>query len=286
MATLPVDDILAWLGLEAAAPAPDFLSRLLLGWATHIPWESASRIARHQRPGAPADYARRPAAFFADALRLGTGGTCFESNFALRALLEALGFTSTMAFCDMESATVEPHCALLVRLDGLTWLADAGYPIPAALPLDSDAPTSVEAPVYTYAATPVGLERWLIRRSAHRFEQVCFWVNGPPVSDDRFMARLLRDHAPDGQFLREVIIQKVEPHPTARPWQMAAWAIWRYSEGKGLIRRTAGQEESIPLAEEEQADLPAALARRFGMDARVIAAALSRTPPHDVWDGT
>ncbi|HWO66647.1 MAG TPA: arylamine N-acetyltransferase [Umezawaea sp.] len=59
------------------------------------------------------------------------GGYCYELNTAFAALLGVLGFDVTMAraaICDRDE--VEPrwgnHLALLVRVDGGTWVADVG----------------------------------------------------------------------------------------------------------------------------------------------------------------
>jgi hypothetical protein len=231
----------------------------------------------------PADYARQPDAFFADALRLGTGGTCFESNLALRALLDAIGFTGTLAFCDMETATIEPHCAAVVTLNGARYLADVGYPIPAALPLDPQAVTDVPTPVYAYRAAPDAPDRWQVDRVSEEFQSVCFWVNAAAIDEARFQTRLRRDHQPDGLFLDEVIVQVIDRRGVRPDEGPYAGEVWRYSEGKGLVRRIYGREVSVELTPAEQADLPGTLARRFRMDRRVLAAALNRTAPVGVW---
>ncbi len=276
---MPLHAILDHLGLAAAAPTLPFLDRLLLAWAGRIPWESAARIARHQLPGSPSDYARRPEAFFADALRLGTGGTCFESNLALKALLDALGFHSTLTFCDMKEGgawQVDPHSACLVTVDGARVLADVGYPVPAALRLDPDAPVFKQTPIYRYEVAPVAEGRWIVRRTSGTFRQDIFWLKGEPVKAETFWARLVRDHEPDGFFLDNVIIHRLDA---------AGGQMWRFDQGKGLVRRTVGREEVVPFTDAEQADLPGALARRFAMDVRVIEAALTRCPPDGVWGG-
>src|SRR5690606_41313553 len=139
--SLPVESILTHLNLPLQPPpTAATLDALLAAWAARIPWESASRIAYHQDAGTPDDYARPPERFFADALRLGTGGTCFESNLALRALLDALGFEVTLHFCDMRSATVTPHCATVVPLVGALDLAAVGDAGATALRLGPAAP--------------------------------------------------------------------------------------------------------------------------------------------------
>lgn len=261
--------ILEHLRVASAPPSLDLLHRVLLAWAQRIPWESASRIARHQHPGTPEVYARAPDAFFAHALQLGTGGTCFESNLALRSLLDRLNFNTTLAFCDMRTDTPDPHCAVVVTLDDAQYLADAGYPIPGALLLDSEVATAINTPVYRYCAHPIRAEQWQIQRQwGHQHDrphaQTVFSVATTPIPLDRFIARLQADHAPDGLFLDKVIMHRVHGE-----------SIWRYSEEKGLIHRNAGREEAIPL----EGDIPCRLARLFRIDERVIRAALDRQPP-------
>ena len=125
--------------MQRAAPTVGYLDSLLLAWSQHIPWESASRIVRHLEPADdPANYVRWPEEFLRQAVAQGTGGTCFESNAALKYLLDALGIPVTYQFCDMLSSSVEnPHCALIAWMEEGQHLVDAGYPIPAALPLIS-----------------------------------------------------------------------------------------------------------------------------------------------------
>ncbi len=276
---LPVAAILAHLELTALDRGePDrtlldragreLLDRVLLAWSARIPWESASRIVRHQSPGAPEDYARGPERFFADALRFGSGGTCFESNGALLALLEALGFTARIVFCDMDDDDVtDPHCALIVALDGESWLADVGYPIPAALRLDPTAPTSVETPVYRYTAEPLESGEWEVRRTSGSWGGFCFRVRPAAIDPAAFQARLVRDHGPDGLFLEEVILHRVDGDQ-----------VWYFSEHRGLVRRTAGREDPLHITDLARPHLDAVLSRFFRVDRALIRAALTRTP--------
>lgn len=239
----------------------------MAAWGSHIPWESAWRIARHQDHGRPADYARLPDAFLDSAIVFGTGGTCFESNFALKALLTDLGFQCELAFCDMEKELPNPHCAVTVRLDDNLVLADAGYPIPAAFPLDPAETMSIDTNVYVYHAEPIAENRWAVTRMSGNFLQNNFVLKAEPVEETAFLERLLRDHEPDGLFLDNVIVAKTFPAH-----------ILRYSEDKGLVRRTWGKEESVPLTSEELADLPLVLARLFEYDKSILRAALARIP--------
>jgi arylamine N-acetyltransferase len=263
--------ILSYLDLSVQAPSLEFLNQILAAWSQRIPWESASRIARHQLSGTPETYARWPEAFFRDALRLGTGGTCFESNLAFRALLQSLGYTCTLAFCDMSDEYENPHCAVIVREGSKQYLADVGFPIPEALPLDKRQPTSINVPVYTYYAEPLDESRWNIRRSSGSIEGQCFVLKAQPVDDVTFWNRLLHDHEPNGLFLDQMIISKHDGNQ-----------ILRYSPDKGLIRRYSGFEEPVTLSDEQQAQLPVTLSALFNMSEPVIRAALTRTAPAEL----
>jgi arylamine N-acetyltransferase len=218
-------------------------------------------------PGTAESYARLPDAFFDSAMALGTGGTCFESNYALRALLTALGFQCELAFCDMEKEIENPHCALTILLDDGLYLADVGYPIPAAFPLDQSTITHVDTGVYIYHAEPIAGNRWSITRTSGAFQQNNFVLKADPIDESMFVARLLRDHEPDGLFLHNMIVAKIFPTH-----------ILRFSEDRGLVRWSWGKEESVPLASEDQANLPSVLARLFGFDELILRAALTRTP--------
>jgi arylamine N-acetyltransferase len=258
-----MQNVLQHLNVEPEQPSVALLDHLVKAWSEHIPWESASRIARHRDPGDPSDYAWLPETFFDNAVNCGTGGTCFESNLAFRTLLEHLGFEVTLHFCDMEGETIDPHCTAVVHLNGEKYLADVGLPVPAALRLSPATTTSAQTAVYKFTATPIIENRWEVRRSSGDFDAVAFWLKSEPVPRDTFHARLLRDHEPDGLFLREVIIQKI-----------IDGEMIRYSDGKGLIRRTVGVQKEFELTAAQKDNLEATLSAIFEMDQHIIHKAL------------
>lgn len=263
--SIPTQAILQHLDLARQTPSLDYLNAILVAWSARIPWETASRIARHQQDGTAIDYARFPSQFFADALDYSTGGTCFETNLALRALLTDLGFTSALHFCDMETPTINPHCALTVELESGTYLADMGYPIPGALRLDDTETTHLSTPAYAFRAIPHFNHRWEVRREATGYESQSFVLKGEPIDEETFKARLIRDHEPDGLFLDEVIISKT-----------TGAGMLRYSPDKGLVIRTHEAEVSVPLLPEEEGNLVEALSRRFDLSSHILAIALNR----------
>lgn len=263
--SIPTSAILEHLNLTSEAPTLDYLHKLLTAWSSRIPWESASRIARHLESGKPADFAWFAEDFFINAIQYGTGGTCFESNFASRSLLSELGFNCTLHFCDMEKEEPNPHCAVVTAINGKRYLADVGYPISSPLELRSDQPTAVTTPVYHFEAIPQSNNGWEIRRSAGDYEGQAFVLKGNPVDEDIFRERLLQDHQPTGLFLDEVILSRTTQD-----------CMWRYSEGRDLVKRTITSEEFITFSPEQQADLPTTLSRLFNYDRDIIETALNR----------
>lgn len=264
---IPSQAILQHLKLELYQPNKAFLDQILKAWSRYIPWESASRIARHRKPeDSPAHYARFPADFFTNALQYGTGGTCFETNLALHHFLRDLGFSSTLHFCDMEGSISNPHCALIVTVEDTAYLADAGYPVPAALPLIPDQNTQIETTVYQFVAEAQGQNTWQIWRKAAAYEAKAFAIKAEVISESDFRMRLIQDHEPDGLFLDNVIISRTNDED-----------MLRYSQDRGLVRRRFQAEEFLPLSEVEQADLPATLARLFHFDEGLLREALGDT---------
>lgn len=263
--SIQIEAILQHLNLSKEEPTLDYLNQILAAWSNRIPWESASRIARHQQVGDPEDYAWFAKEFFQNAIQYGTGGTCFESNFAFRTLLLALGFECSLHFCDMEKEKPNPHCAVVATVDEIQYIADVGYPISSALELNVEESTVVATPVYHFKALPHNNNHWEVRRQAGNYESQAFILKSNPIEENTFRERLLQDHEPDGLFLNEVILSRT-----------TNTCMWRYSKSKGLVKRTLDSEEMIELSSEQTADLPNTLAKIFDYDREIIATALNR----------
>ncbi len=84
-------DVLAFLKVSPASPTRALLDSLIAAYGRAVPWESASRIARRSQRSTSSDCPRLSEEFWNEAMRFGTGGTCFESNYAFMALLGSLG---------------------------------------------------------------------------------------------------------------------------------------------------------------------------------------------------
>src|SRR5690348_9573200 len=101
MTMINVQPILAFLEVPSGPPDRALLDRLIAAYPARVPWESVSRIVRRARTERTEDCPRWPETFWQEAITLGMGGTCFESNCAFFALLQSLGFDGYLTVNDM-----------------------------------------------------------------------------------------------------------------------------------------------------------------------------------------
>ena len=263
--------ILAFLGVEQETPGVAFLDRLLAAYVRRVPWESAFRIARleewraererrKETGSGPETPVRWPQQFWTDAIERGGGGTCFESNYAFFSLLQHLGYEGYLTINNM-GETVGCHTAIVLEIEGQRWLADAGLPLYAALPISDEEPLQRETPFHTYTVRPDGRRRFQIERDRHP-KPNCFTLIDQPVPEAVYRKATIADYGPRGLFLDRVIINKViEDVP------------WRFNSGEQPLRLESfsnGQKEDILLGD----NVAAELAQHFAMDEELLRRAL------------
>lgn len=96
------DQILSRFELPADPPADlATLQQLVTCYTRTVPWESASRIMRRARLAESADCVLLGEAFWESHFTRGTGGACYESNYAFFGLLRWLGFDGYLTINDM-----------------------------------------------------------------------------------------------------------------------------------------------------------------------------------------
>ncbi len=258
------DAVLAWLGVPSPDRSRAWLDALLAAYARRVPWESASRIVRRARHADPDACVSLPPVFWEAAMRQGLGGTCFESNAALAALLGAAGIPAALTINDMPP-TVACHTALLVEADGERLVVDAGFPLYAAVPLPRrDETREVHSPWGTFSATAAGAGRYRIGQRPHP-RPVAFELVDRPVAPDDYLTATRADYCPDGLFLDRVVIKKV-----------VEGTMWRFASGEGprvLERFEDGQRVLRPLPS-DLAVAAAALGAHFGIDVHTVRHAL------------
>lgn len=267
MTTPPLDAtltnaVLAYLGLSAAAPSLDFLDALVTAYTRAVPWESAARIAKRARTAELAACPRWPEEFWRETFRCGTGGTCFESNYAFFGLLRALGYEGYLTINDMGD-TVACHTAIVVLLDDQKWLVDVGMPLYLPLPFGPDAAQSRRTRFQTYTVRPESEDVYQVERAPHPSPN-CFTLLDRPIPDAAYRAALAADYKPTGFFNDRVIVMKV-----------VGEEIWRFDGATPprLESFVYGGRADHPL----EGDTADAVALRFGIDAETVRAALRAT---------
>ncbi len=242
----------------------------MAAYTRHVPWESASRIAKKAdvlELGARASghaIARWPAEFWQSALEWGTGGTCFESNYAFFALLVELGFAGYLTVNNMHP-TAGCHAAIVLATDGGPWLADVGLPLYAPLPLDPDRETKRQSAFHGYTVRPSGPDTYVIERDHHP-QPYCFTLVDKAIPDATYRQVVAGDYGPEGLFLDRVIISKV-----------IGGHICRFNGGERpfkLERFRRGYTDSRELAGDPGSDPAGEIARFFNLDKQLLRRAL------------
>ena len=234
--------VLRRFGLPQSLPPNLNTLRLLLARYTRtVPWESASRIVRRSQHSEAEDCAVLGEAFWESHFQFGTGGTCYESNYAFFALLRRIGYDGYLTINDMGSA-IGCHSAIVILLNGRKYLVDVGLPLYAILPLQEGLESTAESAFMRYTARPLTEGRCEIWRSVPRDEPV-FQLSDKPIGEADYRATTLYDYRHDGgQFLNEVVIRKVLNDQ-----------LWRFNSNERPLRLqqfVAGARRDHTLGEE------------------------------------
>jgi arylamine N-acetyltransferase len=256
---MDTDRILYWLGVEHRAADLDFLNALIAAYARRVPWETASRLVRRATISRDQDCPRLPEHFWNEAIQLGTGGTCFESNGAFFDLLRSLGFDGYLTINDM-GQTIGCHTAAVIRLGDQSYIADAGFPVHAALPFAAGQVTETHTPLMTYRVHSLGDSRYDVERSPHPKPNAYTLVD-TPVSPLDYEAATIRDYGQNGLFLDQLIINKVI---NEQQWRFATSANPTHLE-----IFSDGVSHEIPIT----GDAVNTLHATFGVDAALLTAA-------------
>jgi hypothetical protein len=267
MTTAPLDAdlttaVLAHLGVAPAAPSRDLLDALVTAYTRRVPWESASRIAKRAHTAAVVDCPRWPEPFWQETFAHGTGGTCFESNYAFFSLLRALGYEGYLTINNMGD-TRACHTAIVILIDGEKWLTDVGMPIYLPLPFGPEGAQSRRTAFQTYTVRPDGPGIYQVERAPHPSPN-CFTLFDRPIPDATYRAALTADYEPTGFFNDRVILTKV-----------IGQEIWRFNgvTPPRLESFVYGGRADHAL----EGDTSDAVADRFGIDAETVRTALRAT---------
>jgi len=201
--------VLKRLGVPIDAPPTlATLKKLIHQYTRVVPWESASRIVRRDQIETLKKCPVFGKKFWDSTLAYGTGGTCYESNYAFYSLLRRMEYEGYLTVNNMGD-TIGCHTAIVIFLEGDKYLVDVGLPIFAPLPLRKKETTVVESDFFTYTVESLGYHKFEIWRDPHP-NRNAFTLIDKPVDDDRYREATINDYIPDsGLFLDKVVINKV-----------------------------------------------------------------------------
>jgi arylamine N-acetyltransferase len=197
------------LGLPTSVkPNRHTLEQLLYQYVRTVPWESASRIVRRANTVMLEQCPVLGQKFWENTIVSGTGGTCYESNYAFYSLLLQVGYEGYLTLNNMGSS-IGCHSAIVILIEDEKLLIDVGLPIFAPLPIRDQETASVESQFFTYTIESLGDDSYEIWRTPH-LQHNAFTLIDQPVDDEAYRQTTTNDYIlGSGLFLDKVVINKV-----------------------------------------------------------------------------
>ena len=199
--------ILKKFEISQAPPTLQFLETLVSAYVRTVPWESVSRVVRREAVAETDACPRFGAEFWQVHLAHGTGGTCFESNYAFSALLAGLGYTGYLTINNMRD-NIGCHTAIVIKLAGQKWLVDAGIPLYLPLPIDPTQTSRRTSPLSNYTLVPQAKNVYQVERDPHPVPYI-FTLHDTPIPLAQYRQATIADYGKRGLFLDNAIINKV-----------------------------------------------------------------------------
>ena len=253
--------ILSYLGCVREEPSVRYLNRLIHAYIRRVPWESVSRIIKRSTTTETALCPRWPNEFWQEALKYGTGGTCFESNLAFFTFVNELGFAGYLTINDMESPAC--HTASIITIQGQKYLADVTLPIYCALPIYANQITRRSNEFHHYTLRPESNSRYAIERSHHP-KRRAFTLVDVPIAVEEYRKAVQNDYEDTGYFLDRVVIVKVIED-----------RLWCFSSDDAPFRLEGFDKTSKREILLEKNTLAKSISEKFEMDKDKIALALT-----------
>ncbi|MEO6253841.1 MAG: arylamine N-acetyltransferase [Ferruginibacter sp.] len=191
-----------------AKPSLEYLQKLITAYSTTVPWESFSRILRKDKLIEPEKCIRLEFEFWNDAITYGTGGTCYESNFAFNFLLKSLGFETYLTINEIKDKS-SLHSAIIVSIDSTKFIVDIGYPLYAPIPLNKKKAVFVKQNKIEYVSTYLSEDRYLIENYPHP-KPYLYHLTDKPIGIKDYLQICVDDYGEKGLFLDRMIIRKVK----------------------------------------------------------------------------
>ena len=200
-------NILQHLRIEEYRPGLAYLQELITAYCTIVPWESISKIVKKAMCKNPEDCLRLENEFWTQSFKYGTGGTCYESNWAFYKLLKSLGFECYLTINKIADKS-SVHSAIVVTINKSKYIVDIGYPLYAPIPLVKYSIGYANCQVIEYRSSYIGLNEYLIENFPHP-KPYLYHLTDIPVSESDYLNISIADYCEKGLFLDRIIIRKV-----------------------------------------------------------------------------
>lgn len=200
-------NILQHLRIKENKPGLAYLQELITAYCTIVPWESVSRIVKKATCKDPEDCLRSENEFWTQSFKYGTGGTCYESNWAFYKLLMSLGFDCYLTINKIVDKS-SVHTAIVVTINRSKYIVDIGYPLYAPIPLVEYSTSYADHHLIKYRSTYIGPNEYLIENFPHP-KPYLYHLTDIPVSERDYLNISIADYCETGLFLDRIIIRKI-----------------------------------------------------------------------------
>jgi hypothetical protein len=207
------EKILQHLKVKRSPPTLEYLQELITSYCSNVPWESISKIVRKNLNNYTI-CSRSEDEFWTSAFQYGTGGTCYESNWAFFCLLKHLGFDGYLTINKViDKSSV--HSAIVIIINGKKYIVDIGYPTYAPIPMNKEAVMVLNHHVMNYRCIPVSSKEYIIENFPHP-KPYLYHLTDIPVHPSNYLKTANEDYGGGGLFLDRIIIRKMINRVPAR----------------------------------------------------------------------
>jgi arylamine N-acetyltransferase len=225
-----IKNILHHLRIKEDIPSLDYLQALMIAYCTIVPWESVSKIVKKAMCNNPEDCLRLEIEFWTGSFNYGTGGTCYESNWAFYKLLQSLGFDGYLTINNINDKS-SVHSAIVVIINKSKYLVDIGYPLYAPIPLVTNSTGYAKYGLINYRSTYIGLNEYVLENFPHP-KPYLYHLTDIPIREHDYVIISIADYSETGLFLDRIIIRKlIDNTPTRFDSKDLPYNIHQFQNG-------------------------------------------------------
>jgi arylamine N-acetyltransferase len=201
------ENILHHLNVKRSPPTLEYLQELITAYCSTVPWESVSKIIKQQLCDKTTNCLRLEHEFWSAAFQFGTGGTCYESNWAFFCFLQSLGFDGYLTINKIiDKSSV--HSAMVITISDKKYIVDIGYPTYAPIPVIEETVTVSDNLPINYRCTPASSKEYIIENFPHP-KPYLYHFTDIPVNPGDYLKMASRDYGESGLFSDRIIIRKM-----------------------------------------------------------------------------